>query len=239
MHKTNRKAATLLAILLIAAIILPGTVPAKAEDETTGATLVKAKELTGRMHTVETKVPVEAKEPTDEPEEQEPPVPVLPDVALEASEIKQGMFSEVHDETLRSIKEAKFAERLQQEYEYYYQLYLKDRNLLAEVIYYENYWTGKTWEERLRAMLLTGSVVLNRVADPDYPDTIEGVLYEKGQYATTPYFFTKELPDEVYEIADQLLREGPICPANVVYQARFHQGSDDYDEIAGEWFCYK
>lgn len=110
----------------------------------------------------------------------------------------------------------------------------RDLDLLAEVMYWENYWNGT------EAMLLTGSVVLNR---RDYctwcPGTIEEVLYQKGQYSTTNKFFTEELPAEVYELAEQLLRNGSIAPSNVVFQSMFEQGSGVYKKVGTDYFCYE
>lgn len=110
----------------------------------------------------------------------------------------------------------------------------EDRELLAEVMYWENYWNGE------EAMLLTGSVVLNRRDHCEWcPDTIEGVLYQKGQYSTTSKFFTKEIPAEVYDLAEKLLREGSIAPDNVIFQAMFPQGSGTYKKIGTDYFCYE
>lgn len=109
-----------------------------------------------------------------------------------------------------------------------------DRELLAQVMYWENYSNGE------EAMLLTGSVVLNR---RDYcewcPDTIEGVLYQKGQYSTTGKFYTKEIPAEVYDLAEKLLRGGSVAPENVIYQAMFTQGSGVYKKVGTDYFCYE
>lgn len=233
----NKKTLIFTVLLLIAAILLPGTMSAKASEFT--AVYLTVSSINRASHLFSTAAPVveteEATEEVTEPDEQDI-VPELPAVALEVTDARH---RDEKEELLKALKEERQTLRLQAEYEREYEKYLKDRNLIAEVIYWENFWTGKTWEERLKAMLLTGSVVLNRVADPDYPDTIEGVLYEKGQYSTTGYFFTEELPEVVYDIADQLLHEGSIAPPNVVYQATFHQGSGDYDTVAGEWFCFK
>lgn len=114
-----------------------------------------------------------------------------------------------------------------------YKQYIENRDLIAELIYWENYWQGE------EAMLLTGSVALNRVSDPDYPDSIHEVVYQKGQYSTTKYFFSEKLPDECYEIADRLLKEGSIAPSNVVFQAMFKQGSGVYKKIGTDYFCFK
>lgn len=111
-------------------------------------------------------------------------------------------------------------------------------NLLAEVIYHENWHTDK---EHLAAYY-TGAVVMNRVKSKVWPNTVKDVLYQKNpiQYSTTSKFFTKEIPPECYEMARDIYRNGtPDVPYDVVFQATFKQGSGDWiDPINGEHFCY-
>lgn len=108
----------------------------------------------------------------------------------------------------------------------------EDRDLLAEVMYHENYWNGEY------IMRLTGSVVLNRVESPYFPNTIKEVLYQKGQYATVPKFFTKKIPDEVYRYAEELLVFGSIAPKKVIFQSMYpNLGTVWYTEN-GEYFSY-
>lgn len=85
-----------------------------------------------------------------------------------------------------------------------------------------------------------GSVVLNRVNHPEFPDTIAGVIWQSGQYACTwdgNYDLTPS--DRCYEIARDLLENGSWLPADVVFQANFSQGSGVYDYIDGVYFCYR
>ena len=112
----------------------------------------------------------------------------------------------------------------------------EDIELLAEVIYWENWYTDK----KKRSAYLTGAVVMNRVNSPKWPNTVREVLYQRGQYTTTRYFFTEELPGEVYDMAADIIDNGtPDVPYNVVYQATFKQGYGDWiDPINGEHFCY-
>lgn len=112
----------------------------------------------------------------------------------------------------------------------------KDVNLLAEVIYWENWFTDAEKE----TARWTGAVVMNRVKSNQFPNTIEDVLYQKNpiQYSTTKYFFTKELPNDCYEMARQILAYGtPDVPENVLYQATFKQGKV-WKIKNGEVFCY-
>lgn len=112
----------------------------------------------------------------------------------------------------------------------------KDISLLAEVIYHENWFTDAEKE----TAYWTGAVVVNRVKSDKFPNTIEKVLYQKNptQYSTTKYFFTKEIPEECYTMARNILAFGtPDVPEDVLYQATFKQGKI-WKQKNGEVFCY-
>lgn len=113
----------------------------------------------------------------------------------------------------------------------------EDVNLLAEVIYHENWHTDK---DHLAAYY-TGAVVMNRVNGKNWPNTIKAVVYQRNQYAVVPKLFTEKIPDECYQMAEDILKNGtPDVPANVVYQATFRQGSGDWiPPINGEHFCFE
>ena len=107
-------------------------------------------------------------------------------------------------------------------------------DLLAEVIYWENWHTDK---EHLAAYY-TGAVVMNRVKSSEWPDTVKAVLYQKGQYSTTKYFYTKEIPPEVYDMAWDIYRNGtPEVPENVIFQAMRPLGKT-WKKVNTDYFCY-
>lgn len=107
-------------------------------------------------------------------------------------------------------------------------------NLLAEVIYWENWHTDK---EHLAAYY-TGAVVMNRVNSTAWPDTVKGVLYQRGQYSTTKYFYTKEIPPECYEMARDIYKNGtPDVPENVIFQAMRPLGKT-WKKVNTDYFCY-
>ena len=84
-----------------------------------------------------------------------------------------------------------------------------------------------------------GSVVLNRVADARYPNTIREVVYQKGQYACiTDGNFDREPTALSWQVAEDLLKSGSKIPATVVYQAQFRQGRGVWKKIGPEIFCY-
>ena len=93
-------------------------------------------------------------------------------------------------------------------------------------------------------MIAVGSVVLNRVEDERFPDTIEEVVFQPGQYSPTwngTYY--AEPTDEAVEVAEMLLTEGSQIDESVVWQAEFVQGVGIYEVIDSPWgtkmyFCY-
>ena len=96
-----------------------------------------------------------------------------------------------------------------------------------------------------RAMMEgVGSVVLNRVADPRFPNTIYEVVNQPGQYRpVTDGIFTSAQPtDLVMEVSIDLLEWGSKFPPEVVWQANFPQGSGTYLTLSTSYstmyFCY-
>lgn len=89
----------------------------------------------------------------------------------------------------------------------------EDIMLLAEVMYHENHWNGDY------IMLLTGSVVLNRVKSKEFPNTIHNVLFQRGQYATTKYFGTVHLARKYYHMAEMLLKTGAWLLSGYCFRA--------------------
>ena len=104
-----------------------------------------------------------------------------------------------------------------------------DRELLARAIYAE---AGCSWIPD-DVQLSVGSVVLNRVQSGYYPDTIEGVLYDPGQYVPSSLYAAE--PDErAYRNADALLSGGSVLPANVLGQNGWGIGDGIYDTYYDE-----
>ena len=109
----------------------------------------------------------------------------------------------------------------------------EELDLLARLVYSENGCLG------YRAMLYTGSVVLNRIASSRFPDTLYDVIYQDGQYEVTwNGGINKKPTDEAYDVAEELLKYGSVLPSNVIWQAEFEQGDGVYTEIGPTKFCY-
>lgn len=93
-------------------------------------------------------------------------------------------------------------------------------------------------------MLSVGSVVLNRVADDRFPDTISEVVFQEGQYSPTwDGAYYNEPTEAAQKVAKRLLEEGSQIDGSVVFQAEFPQGNGVYDTIESPfgttmYFCY-
>lgn len=89
-----------------------------------------------------------------------------------------------------------------------------------------------------------GSVVLNRVAADDFPDTVRGVVFDPGQYSPTwNGTFEKEPSQDSWDTAEFLLENGSQIPEDCIWQAEFKQGSGEwnhYETIYGiTYICYR
>jgi hypothetical protein len=88
------------------------------------------------------------------------------------------------------------------------------------------------------------SVPVNRVNSASFPDSLEEVIYQPGQYSCTwDGNFEKTPTEEDYEIAEDILVNGSKLPEDVVFQAEFEQGSGIYTKLVApngvtEYFCY-
>ena len=86
--------------------------------------------------------------------------------------------------------------------------------------------------------LCVGTVVMNRVASDKYPDTIEGVIYQPGQYqCVTNSHINKEPSESSYEAAESILDGRRMFRSSVVYQAEFIQGNKVVEKVGNTYFC--
>jgi hypothetical protein len=88
-------------------------------------------------------------------------------------------------------------------------------------------------------------VVLNRVASPEFPNTIREVLEQPGQYyGKNSSYFSGIRPDRhCAELALRLLEGERHMQPSVVFQANFRQGSGTYlalcdSQLGWTYFCY-
>lgn len=117
----------------------------------------------------------------------------------------------------------------------------EERELLACAIYCEA--GGDACTDETRRMV--GEVILNRVADPRFPDTIAGVLTQKSQYGRFHWTgvvwpsraaHEPEAVERAYRCAEAVLTEPRLLPEDVVFQAEFIQG-EIVASATGFYFC--
>lgn len=121
----------------------------------------------------------------------------------------------------------------------------QDLELLALVIYQEA--GGDACSDSTRRMV--AEVALNRVDHPIYPDTLEGVLTQHGQYGMlywtglvwpdrAQYEVEQNAVNRAYRIAKEVLTSSErLLPGDVLFQAEFPQGKEIVLEQDGLYFC--
>lgn len=116
--------------------------------------------------------------------------------------------------------------------------------MLACVIYVEA--GGDACSDETRMMV--GNVVLNRVADDRFPDSIEEVLLQPYQYNTFSWdgiVWPERASTEAeahavqraYECAERLLRGERVLDEDVIFQSEHVQGTEIAAHQDGIYFC--
>ena len=82
-----------------------------------------------------------------------------------------------------------------------------------------------------------GAVILNRVADPRFPDSVYDVLIAPLQYNPSYTYDFVGISEQHYQAAIDAMNGNHDVPANVVYQAEFFQGSGIW-ETSPVWTPY-
>ena len=120
----------------------------------------------------------------------------------------------------------------------------EELEMLALVIYQEA--GSDACEDTTR--LMVGTVVMNRVADPRFPNTIYDVLTQKYQYGRlhwtgivwperAGYESEKHAVERAYQLAERILLGERALPEDVIWQAEFVQGSEVVAYQDGTYFC--
>lgn len=109
--------------------------------------------------------------------------------------------------------------------------------MLAHLIYGES---GSDWCSD-EMQLGVGSVVLNRIKSPYFPDTMEEVIFQTGQYSCTNEGsgYWLEPNERAFANARYLLENGSQFPDNVLFQAQFLQGDGLHKKVGNQYFCIK
>ena len=120
----------------------------------------------------------------------------------------------------------------------------EELDMLALVIYQEAGADDCSDDTRLKV----GTVVMNRVADDDFPDTIYEVITEEAQYGrlhwTGPVWPERASTEQeahaverAYDCAERILQGERFLPEDVIWQAEFVQGTEIVSHQDGFYFC--
>lgn len=81
-------------------------------------------------------------------------------------------------------------------------------------------------------------VILNRLVSDEFPDTLQGVVYARGQFNSAK-FLDKAKPYQMqYEAVENALLGPYILPKDVYYFATTPKTSKEWGKIGGHIFCY-
>lgn len=108
----------------------------------------------------------------------------------------------------------------------------EEKDTLARVIWLEA--RGECFD----GQQAVAEVVFNRMLSPDFPDTLDEVIYQRGQFSTASRVSAAE-PTETQYIAIETALEGPnILPLEVVFFSQKGENDNVWGTIGGHVFCY-
>ncbi len=111
----------------------------------------------------------------------------------------------------------------------------QDFDLLSRLVYAE---AGSDWCSD-EMQLMVANVVINRVNDHRFPNSIHDVIYQKGQYSCiTNGMLNKEPNQRAIENAKRILDGERVCDESVIWQSEFTQGKGVYKKVQNMYFCY-
>lgn len=114
-----------------------------------------------------------------------------------------------------------------------YQYTDEDLYIMAHVL------SGEAQNCTDQEQLYVGSVVLNRMAHPSFPNTLKSVVFQKGQYACTwDGNYYREPTERNWANAKKLLEEGSVLPGNVIWQSSRKQGKGVYVKTRWHYYCF-
>lgn len=109
-----------------------------------------------------------------------------------------------------------------------------DLDLLARVVYAE---AGSDWCSD-EMQLLVANVVINRMHDSRFPNTLRGVIYQRGQYQSAHTLGHVKPNARAIRNAKRVLSGERFCPAKVVWQSESRQGKGVWKKVGNQYFCY-
>lgn len=107
----------------------------------------------------------------------------------------------------------------------------KEIKLLAKLVWVEA--RGESFE----GMQAVAEVVLNRMASPSFPNSLNQIVYGKEQFITDQYDEADPCQQQ-YDAIEQAIYGPNVLPEEVVYYARHALTDHIWGRIGGHVFCY-
>ena len=119
-------------------------------------------------------------------------------------------------------------------------IWLDNQNTPSNVEMLEHLCEGEAGDQCDECQQAVVTVVLNRVKSKYFPNTVQSVIFQKGQYACTwDGHYDRTPSEQVKQNVKRVLEgKGIDVPENVVFQSQFPQGSGTWKKIGTETFCY-
>lgn len=136
--------------------------------------------------------------------------PTMETVVTEPTEVP-----EVTETTEPTTQPTEPTEPTEPEFVSFYSYTEEELDLLARLVYSES--GSESYETQLKV----ASVVMNRVKDPCFPNTIRGVIYQSGQFSVTTIkingviMIDRPASEESYKAAKEILDYGSVLPSTV------------------------
>ena len=162
-------------------------------------------------------------------------VPAAADYDAEEDYMAQMMAAaQAGDLAAGTEAEARRAEKIEALGLDYPTVHFEELYLLSKIIYAEagSVWLPMDWK------MAVGEVVLNRIASPEFPDTMREVLEQPGQYygKNSSYFKKLKPSAECVEAALHLLEGARVLgEPGVVFQSNYRLGSGVYLELKDKY----
>mgnify|MGYP003305809565 CR=1 FL=1 len=109
----------------------------------------------------------------------------------------------------------------------------EDRQLLAKVIWVEAQGECKEGQQAV------AEVVLNRMASPNFGDTLKSVIYAQGQFRSVPFLEDADPHQAQYDAIERAIYGPYVLPEDVVHFATYPTNNNVWGQIGGHIFCYE
>ena len=143
------------------------------------------------------------------------PVPVTEPPTVASEPIIEPTTEPIIPEVTEVYEEPTVPETTEEEFVSYYSYTEEELDLLARLIHSEG--CSESYDTKLRI----GSVVMNRVEDSKFPNTIREVIYQKSQFSVTilrvdgVLMIDQPADEESYMAAKEILDYGSVLPDTV------------------------